>query len=357
MRSDWGGPNGEGFEDALYMFFRAGKIGSHGHRDMNMITLHAYGRPLLIDPGRTDYGTPLMYELTNARSHSVLLVENTRMNHVGPELQCWQTNPAMDYIHNRYEELYPTLNHDRAVVFVRPDYFVMFDHVRSRQPKKAGLNFWLTPPEVTINREERLVHTNDPNRSNLLIKVLRPAGLDIEQRNGTLDKGEVRSDIPVVTFWKPDARKVDFATLLYPFPKDVEVENVPAKIKPIRTGGVVEVERGSKKDYIYHAVNDRKAGSRRGVLFDGKAGVLRTDNEEIVSIGLVEGKSISRAGEYLVRSRQPIESLAVRYPAGRIEVTSSSTPESLEIATFGRTKAIVNGTEKTISGEMFKPFE
>ena len=38
------------------------------------------------------------------------------------------------------------------VVFVRPDYYVMFDRATGKEPHKIGINFWLTPPEVTIDR-------------------------------------------------------------------------------------------------------------------------------------------------------------------------------------------------------------
>jgi len=71
MRSDWGDNNGENFEQVRYLFMRTGSIGSHGHEDMNMISLYAYGQPLLIDPGRTTYGTPLMYELSRPWSHGL----------------------------------------------------------------------------------------------------------------------------------------------------------------------------------------------------------------------------------------------------------------------------------------------
>ncbi|MDH7601291.1 MAG: heparinase II/III family protein, partial [Armatimonadota bacterium] len=131
LRSSWGGERGERFEDARFLFLRAGKFGSHGHDDLNSLTLYAYGRPLIIDPGRTTYGTPLMFELSKNVSHNVLLVDNLDMNHPAPVHGLWRTTRLADFVENTYADLYPGVEHTRAVVFVRPDYYVVLDRAQS----------------------------------------------------------------------------------------------------------------------------------------------------------------------------------------------------------------------------------
>ncbi|MGC8863971.1 MAG: heparinase II/III family protein, partial [Armatimonadota bacterium] len=162
LRSGWGDEEGEKFEDARYLFLRGGWFGSHGHDDLNAVTLYAYGRPLLIDPGRTTYGTPLMVELSKNRSHNVLLVDDLDMNHAAPRLDVWYTSRVMDCVQNSYPELYPGVEHRRAVVFARPDYYLVFDRASSARAHNFGVNFWTTPPAVTIDECGTRVHTNEP---------------------------------------------------------------------------------------------------------------------------------------------------------------------------------------------------
>lgn len=355
MRSDWGGPGGENFEDARYLFLRAGRQGSHGHDDMNMITLYAYGRPLIIDPGRTTYGTPLMYELSKNRSHSVLLVDDLdRMNRVEGKIHAWHTTPVMDFVDNGYENLYPGVNHRRAVVFVRPGYYVMFDTATADTPRDFGINFWLTPPELQIDQTTAAVCSTEPAGANVLLKVLGD-DVAVHERKGTIDLGGREwNDIPVVTFKQSGDSKAEFTTIMYPFPGKADMKSVQAQEISVEGGRGCIVRSPEGTDIVFYSTERAKAElPRRAAAFEGRAGLVRLQDN---SFAMVDGTLMVVNGRTLATSPTPVQELSVRYLPDAVEVTCPELEPGLEIATLGRTKAIVNGKAVNISGEMYRVF-
>lgn len=374
MRSGWGQLGGEDYQQARYLFLRTGRIGSHGHEDMNEIMLYAYGSHLLLDPGRTSYGTPLMFELSRPWSHNVLLYEPDRidqnpdepiddnrarrMNHQRGEVAAWATTPAMDYADCTYTELYPGINHRRAIVFVRPDYWVMFDQADAKERANVGINFWLTPPDPVVDEKAGTVMTQDTEGANLLMKVIRPSRVEMTQRHGRVDLDGQRDDIPVLTFWRSNAKKAEFVTLMYPFAPGQEVADVPAEMQR-RGGGVVEIGPEDQRDYVYCGDNadSRSRRTRRSdVSFDGLAGLIRTEGGQVTSFGLVDGTQVAMGKTTLAQADAKVPALSVRYLDDAVEVTCEAAEKSLSVATMGKTKAMVNGREKSIDGEMFQPF-
>ncbi len=340
LRSDWGGENGEGFEDARYLFFRAGKFGSHGHDDLNQITLYAYGRPLIIDPGRAKYGTPLMFELSKNRSHNVLLVDDLDMQHRMPQLHAWETNQVLDFVKNSYKDLYPGVDHTRAVLFVRPDYFVMFDNAISQATHNFGINFWLTPPDLTINQQLESVHSNEPNGANVLLQSVQPGANQIVQRKGTIQKrGENRDDIPVCTFVQKNASQASWSTVIYPYPAGAQAP----VLKTRSENNISIIKNGENTDYIFYSITptNGKAGI---VSFEGEAGLIRADDTNLpYAAAICNGSRVTYGKHILIQAAYPVKSASVRYFHDTVEITYDESAQGLKIAALGRKKAVANG--------------
>lgn len=130
MRSDW-------TPQARYLLVNHGPMGGHSHRDALSFELHAYGRPLLIDAGlgRT-YDDPLhktWYQ--TARAHNMLVVADSDPNRRVAQGQqvLWSTGERLDYLaatHQGYQETHG-VTHRRHFVFMRPNYFLIYDVVVS----------------------------------------------------------------------------------------------------------------------------------------------------------------------------------------------------------------------------------
>lgn len=357
LRSGWGGENGERFADSRYLFFRAGRLGSHGHHDLNMVVLYAYGRPLLIDPGRTTYGTPLMAELSRPQSHNVLLVEgHDRMNHAEPTIHRWETGPVWDVADAEYSALYPGVAHRRVVLFVRPDYYWVFDRAIAHSPVSMGVNYWLVPPDVTVDRQVAMVHTNDPAGANVLLHVASRHAIRITDRHGTLDKGGIRDDIPVVTFWNDGVARADFATLLLPFPGAVDAAGHVTSTTSSDEGNICMITRSGGTDIVaYHWAPTR--ASAGNVEIEAQAGLVRLDTAgQPLAVALVLGRAVVLRGETIVSSDRLVASASVQYLDGIVDVQCPSAEPSLAVATLGRRWAVVNGTMKRIADTPLYPF-
>ena len=358
MRSDWGGENGKDYDQARMLYLRGGYMGSHGHWDLNQVTLYAYGRPVIIDPGRTEYGTKAMRELTLARSHNVLLVdaaEEQRNSDI--TLHSWHATPLMDFVDNEYAELYPGVSHRRAIVFVRPDYYVMFDQARSKDKHSYGINFWLTPPGVSVDSEACAVRTNDAEGSNVLLKAASPAGLSIATRDGTVDmRRELRNDIPVVTFRRESAPEAAFTTVMYPFPAGAKAPRLETRQFDLVGGTVCTIGSDCGTDTVFYM---REPGPVRveeiSVSFEGRAGLIRQDSgARVAAFAMVEGKSISSGGIVLAQSRGTVAELSVEYAPDRVRVSCSADARGVRVACLGRTRAEINGREVAVKGDYFE---
>ena len=273
LRSDWGGDAGKDIDQARWLLLQGHNFGSHGHWDMNQVTLYAYGRLLIFDPARTTYGTPMMYELTANRSHNVLLVDDLNMNRRAPKLNTFRETAAVDVADNTYADLYPGVDHRRAVVFVRPNYYVLFDTITGTAPHNYGLNFWLTSPGyVNVDNARSRVSTSLPDGANVVI-MSGNKDISIAQRNGTIDVGDHnRSDIPVVTFWQKGQASTRLATLVYPVPAGANAPDV-VSIESTPDGCIVTT--GDGRDVISY-------------LADGTVKVSRTDKSGKSSAYTVE---------------------------------------------------------------------
>jgi hypothetical protein len=357
LRSDWGGDKGESFEDARWLLLRTGKFGSHGHWDLNSIILYAYGRLLLLDPGRTSYDNPLMPVLSSNKSHNVLLVDDQRMNRVNPLLNAWHTTPAIDLVDASYNGLYNGVDHRRAIVFVRPDYYVVFDSAKGKEPHDYGLNFWLTPPDVSISQALGEVKSNDSKGSNILLKSAEATGVEITDRKGSLDLDGIRNDIPVVTFHRKGAADAQFATVLYPVPPGVEAKGVETTLKSDTKGKLCTIRTPKSVDFVFYNGETGGACSADTCAFAGRAGLVRTlDGRTPTAFGIIDGTSCQFNAKALATSEKPMEELSVRYFADYVEVTCAKPEPSLMVASLGRTAAVVNGKKMDVSSEMFRPF-
>ncbi|MFQ3548211.1 MAG: heparinase II/III family protein [Armatimonadota bacterium] len=347
LRSDW---NSEGFEQARYMLFRAGYPGGHGHYDYNSIVLYAYGRQLLIDPGRAHYGTPLQSDLEKAFSHNVLLVDGMQMNNVDPTLHYWQTLNGMDIIDNEYVNLYNGVNHRRAVIFVKPDYYLLFDNAVSQNPVKMGVNYMLTPPELEVDTDNFKVISSEPEGSNILVQCL--GANQIAQRNATVRvyNKEVIDNMPVATFWNKESDKSSFVSLLYPAPTGVKPS---ADMTMLRNDDVkVSLVTHSKgKDIIlYSKVENTNAdfkSDKHSLNISARSAVIRMNNDnDIISISIVDGSKIEQNN--IIIAEGNLKSLTINYEKEKAAIYSPDELANIKISAMGRTYAALNGKKVPI---------
>lgn len=256
LRSGWG-DRGEAYEDERYLMFDCGPLGAgnHGHLDLLSFEAAAYGKPLIVDPGRYTYDES---EETNWRAifrgtgyHNTVMVDGknqtryewkkNRFRIAGPEpeqeLRAFVNEPGLNYLHGiaRSHE-YPAV-HERKVVFVNGEYWVIVDLLRAQEPHEYNLLFHLSPPaqgrtSVMVSRDTLSVHSPQLILAQPLVANVRPS---IQEGFVSISYGE-KHRAPIVRLTQRESG-AGFFTVVYPY-KDENDEPAISVEMPKCNGGL-----------------------------------------------------------------------------------------------------------------------
>jgi hypothetical protein len=162
LRSDWGDA-GKPFADARWLVFDCGPLGqgNHGHLDALSVEIAAYGRSLVVDPGRYTYDEsgPVNWRarFRGTAAHNTVQVDGreqtryeffgTRFKVRGPAPDCTlvasSSGPEADYLHGEARSHEYDVVHARRIVFVRPHYWIITDELVAADEHEYDVRFHL----------------------------------------------------------------------------------------------------------------------------------------------------------------------------------------------------------------------
>ena len=181
MRSGWD-------RDARFCLFEGGPYGRfHQHEDMLSFDLYAHGLPFIVDPGITSYFPnewTSFYRTTEA--HNTVLVDGCGQNRreqtiaewveSARDKTVWRSGDRADVAIATYDAGYAGLDadiaHRRAVMFVKPNYFLIFDELTGEGQHTYEAFFHFMPYRVLIDPDTRAVRTGRMTPPNLEILPL-----------------------------------------------------------------------------------------------------------------------------------------------------------------------------------------
>ncbi len=184
VRSEWGkggGKDAAPFTDAQYLVFDSGPLGegNHGHFDCLNFELAAFGRSLIVDPGRYTYSEAVSPDdATNWRvhfrgtaAHNTVCVDGRQQTrylprpikpgtrHAAGSVRHKISGPApdarllerhhgaqLDLLHGQARSHEYDAVHDRCIVFVDRRYWIVSDWLRAPTDHEYQLNFQLGAP-------------------------------------------------------------------------------------------------------------------------------------------------------------------------------------------------------------------
>lgn len=226
MRSGWS-------EQDLYLYFHCGHLGGgHGHADMLHIDIHAYGKDLLTDLGRYNYGdhTPLRQALKQCDAHNTAVVDGIDFTEIidtwqfgriaKPSGSKWISGAGFDYVeasHDGYRHLDDPVYPLRRIVFLKPYCWVLVDSFTCEQEHTFTQFFHFAPGAVGLDRETRICQTENVNEANLCIIPLHPEELQAEIHGGVISYEYNRVDPNrFVTYTRSGAGLVSMMNILVP---------------------------------------------------------------------------------------------------------------------------------------------
>jgi Heparinase II/III N-terminus/Heparinase II/III-like protein len=254
LRSGWG--EREPFGDERYLIFDCGPLGAgnHGHLDLLSFEMSAYGQSLIVDPGRFTYHEPPPDSgETNWRAlfrgtgyHNTVLVDGKNQTryefHKGKfrikgeapqhELKAFVSHDGFDYLHGVARSREYEVAHERKIVFLCPDYWLVVDRLLSEAPHDYRQLFHLSERaygRTSMSVERRTILIDSPR---LIIAHAAEPDVAPSIKEGFVSPAYgVKRAAPVVSFARRTAGAC-YHTVLYPYKADrpeITVERLPVQ--------------------------------------------------------------------------------------------------------------------------------
>ncbi|MDO8586788.1 MAG: alginate lyase family protein [Armatimonadota bacterium] len=291
MRTPW---EERPFEDAREMFFKNSQVGpklnrAHSHLDQLEVTVYAYGRELLTDPGMTGYGLPSNAVMRATASHNTICVDDTdQPDGAAGRENAWITASGADFVDGIFHT-HPTQMQRRQILFLKsgkglPDYWLVHDRVSGRADEHtidSNFHFSVGADPVVEGASVRTTYTTG---GNLLIYG---AGISpIPTLNGYNIADNKRGEVPAkcARYRIKGVTPVKFDTFLVPYkgpsaPVFSAEELTPDQQERRHTASafVVATARGKDVVMVNEEPNQTLSFGNGKLVSDGLAVILRYD--------------------------------------------------------------------------------
>ncbi len=296
LRSGWG-ERESAFRDERYLVFDCGPLGegNHGHLDVLSFEMAAYGRSLVVDPGRYTYDeagdTNWRAMFRGTRYHNTVVVDGRNQTRYrfhgrkykvkGPapdfELRSFVSRADVDYLHGIARSHEYEVVHERKILFPKLEYWVVCDLLRAAGEHDYELLFHLTEraqDKVRAETDRHCRYVDSPH-----LRIVQPlslaGGLTVEQGYVSPTYG-VKHPAPIVNFSR---RAADwcFCSVLYPYRdrrpeisvRPVEVLHRGRPVAPVDAVALeisIKTDGRERRDLVYFAHGSDRAYSLRGVV-------------------------------------------------------------------------------------------
>ncbi len=337
VRSGWG-TDEKAFSDEQYLIFDCGPLGAgnHGHLDCLNFELAAYGRSLIVDPGRYTYSeageTNWRVRFRGTAYHNTVLVDRKNQTRYEPtaikeasrhahgsirhkvkgaapqhEMRSFISTSRFDFLHGvaRSEE-YDAV-HERRLYFAFGEYWICCDTLKSPSKHRYDQLFHLgesAQDRVAIQRERGTLLVTAPNL--IIAQEDRFDSMEFGIEPGYVSyRYGVKHAAPIVRFTQSSSN-TDFQTVLYPY-RDQAPSIRVRELRVAADDGVeghgcafsIAIGSGefSTTDYCFYS--NSGAGSWRfgPYQFSGSFLLLRKDAYgEIVAAHANQGAHLSELG-------------------------------------------------------------
>lgn len=197
----------------------------HSQSDNGTFELWVNGRNFTPDSGVFVYsGDAEVIKMRNwyrqTKIHQTLTLNNENMLITKATLSKWETGKNLDvltYTNPSYTDLY----HQRSVLFIDHNYFLIIDKAIGKATGNLGVHFQLKEDcKAVFDKKNNSVHTNYADENNLLIQSLNIDKVSLNEEEGKVSY-EYRKEFARPAFVFEKAKKDDktqqFITVVYPY--------------------------------------------------------------------------------------------------------------------------------------------
>jgi hypothetical protein len=329
MRDDWS-------PTANYLLFDAGPHGTancgHAHADALSFELAANGQTMLVDPGTYTYtgSKELRDWFRSSAAHNTLTVDNQSSSvPAGPfswertgSSQChvWLAQGRFDYLeasNNGYEGLPDPVEHIRKLLFLKGDYWIMRDQVRSAADHQIQLWFHFDTGVAPLSSKTDVCVVSEHAQTRLQVCVC-PAGGGWTRERGWVSScyGE-KEEAPLFAYMLTAGGATELVTFMLPQTSGAHSTPVVREVEATE-GRAFEINVGGKHDLLLlRGMAGETAGwvETKRLASDFEITWARFANEqarlpdELLAIG---GQMLEVEGRTIINSEDRIESFTAK---------------------------------------------
>ena len=357
--------------ESNYLLIDCGPHGTlncgHAHADALSFELAARGRTLLVDPGTYTYtGEPAVRDaFRRSDAHNTLTIDGESssvpagtfnwQSVARVSARAWSSQSRFDYFegtHDGYARLSSPATHERSILFLKDDYWIMRDRVETTGRHQYDLRFHFAAdarPVIKSEEATEVLREGAIRMPGLEVAAFGASGAWREEEGWvSLCYGE-RSLAPVRVFSTEAEGALAFVTFL--MPRRVGQEAAQVSEMAAENGLAFEVMREDERDVLM-LLKSVGAVEAAGFVSDFAWTWLRFESGSgrLKEMLLLDGQRLEKGGEELFKAAERIASAIVRYErdAVRVDVEGSG---QFSVAHFGASRAAVNGEAFAVSGD------
>jgi hypothetical protein len=334
--------------------------------DLLSFGLFAHGRAYLTNAGTpVSYANPKLRDwCAQTKASNTVLVDGISQHPLanGGRLERWSDRPGFTYLAaatDNYQNV--GVRHRRAVLFLKPHYWVMYDRlVPFDPPGKVHDYRWqahFQPMDVTVDATSKTAASSILDGKRLYVVPARPESLELEQGKGLIADGihsmEKSVEGPYVRYVQKSDKPVSFSVLLCPTTGNAAAPVLSSLAvrpgqKDVATHNAtgLRIRRAGKEDVV--AIADGPGLREYGLLTtDGEAAYVRLEQGKVVAVGLVGGQKVVYDGETLLEVGAQVASVGVQFTEDKI---------TADLLGYG-TLSVARGPQKTLvlNGKVLSP--
>jgi hypothetical protein len=357
MRDGWHGSSN-------YMLIDSGPHGAvngaHGHADALSFELAARGRTLLVDPGTGTYtGASEMRDYFRATaSHNELLVDDESSSVPGgpfswksvarASMLAWISRERFDYFegeHDGYMRLAAPAMRTRSVLFLKGDYWVIYDRVATHGAHRYDLRFHFaagTNPAIVTDDETPMVRERENGAAGLEMFAFGGGGQWKMERGWVSPCYGERRPAPVLSFSATGTEAQEFVTFLVPR----SAQSPGARVREVRAanGRAFEFYDGEARDLLMIGDGRRLQSSEIASDFEWtwmRLTPMTGTPEEIV---LLNGRQLNFDGREIFSAAHPVGYVSARRVGDELLVETEA-GGAFTIASLGAARVVLNGQQ------------
>ncbi|WP_369371618.1 alginate lyase family protein [Promicromonospora sp. Populi] len=329
--------------DARYMMINnqnTSYVASHRHPDDLSLVMAAYGRPLIVDPGASDYSDTETNEWLRRRTeaHNTIEVDGLSQEAgVTRATWLWRSNEGLD-IYRGEAQGYQPISHDRVVYFVKPGFWIVSDALTGGTETHDYRQLWHFPGDpVTVDPDTQVATVGFdtvPGADDVAGVQLVPVGAEgtslspsVHEDGVAVVDNEVLTDVDYLSYDWTTEGATGLDTVVFPGPAGPAPSVTAARIDMPGVDHAVatalEVDLPSATGRFYLSREEEPSSRSFGAAAtDAETAYLERDEDgALTRYSLTSGSSLVDDGESVIDASDVVSDISVELDGSTARVS------------------------------------